>query len=123
MLMLNMSILAVQKLEATVSHMPDSDVRNVWREQLSEIQIELKRTTELMMSSASKSRQQEEAGVFLLLPAFNYRQIYVLMSAMYTATANLAFLQGLLVCKARDCQYEADTQLRVVSRLNRSSAC
>ena len=106
-----------------MSHMPDSDVRNVWKEQLSEIQIELKRTTESMMTSASESRQQEEAGVFPLLLAFRDRQIYVLLSAMYTATAKRANLQGLLVCKARDCQYEADTQLRVVSRLDRSSPC
>ena len=54
---------AVQKLEATVRRMPDSDVRNVWKEQLSEIQAELKRTTESMMTCASAGHQQEQAGV------------------------------------------------------------
>ena len=45
-----------------MARMPETDVRNVWKEQLVEIQAELRRTTEIMMTRASASHQQDETG-------------------------------------------------------------
>lgn len=49
-----------------MARLPESDVRNVWKEQLKEIQAELRRTTETMMTMVSASCQHDETGTPLL---------------------------------------------------------